>query len=144
MKHIINTIDLHTCILRVHGNTRKVPTHALSVSNIRRIVEFIESYADTHAILLPGRIPGVKEYENVRLLPSSTTKKEVYKEYKRSVESLQERVCSRRAFETYWKRYVPGVRTMKSMTDLCWVCQKNSATIVRSVNWPIERQTDVS
>ena len=33
---------------------------------------------------------------------------------------------------------------MKSMTDLCWVRQKNSATIVSSVNWPIERQTDVS
>lgn len=129
---------------RVHGNTNKTPTHALSVTNIKRIVDFLENYAEVHAILLLGRTPGVKDYGKVKLIPSSVTKKEVYMEYIKAVESIGERGCARRTFQTYWRKYVPDIKIMKGMTDLCWVCQKNSSTISRSANMPIERQTEVS
>ena len=41
------------------------------------------------------------------------------------------------------EKHVPDIRVMKAMSDLCWVCQQNSAAIVRSTNLPIKRQTTV-
>ena len=59
---------------RVHGNTNRLPHNALTFVEIKNVVRFINSYADIHAILLPGRIPGFKR-DDLQLLPSSTTKK---------------------------------------------------------------------
>ena len=42
---------------------------------------FLENYAEMHAILLPGRIPGVKDYGKAKLLPSSVSRRMVYKTY---------------------------------------------------------------
>ena len=46
------------------------PNTLLTFDVIKNLVTFITNYAEEHAILLPGRIPGYK-----KLLPSSTTKK---------------------------------------------------------------------
>ena len=59
---------------RVHGNTKHACKHALKFDEIKNLVTFIGNYAEKHAILLPGRIPGYKK-DNIQLLPSSTTKK---------------------------------------------------------------------
>ena len=58
---------------RVHGNTKHAPKNALKFEEIKNLLSFINNYAEKHAILLPGRIPGYKD--NLQLLPSSTTKK---------------------------------------------------------------------
>ena len=58
---------------RVHGNTKHAPKNALKFEEIKNLLSFINYYAEKHAILLPGRIPGYKD--NLQLLPSSTTKK---------------------------------------------------------------------
>ena len=42
------------------SNTRRLLSNALSFEEVRSIVLFVQSYADIHAILLPGRIPGYK------------------------------------------------------------------------------------
>ena len=39
---------------REHGNTGKQPKHALSFTRILGILQFIQNYAEQHAILLPG------------------------------------------------------------------------------------------
>ena len=49
---------------------------------LQHVTDFIENYAKVHAILLPGRIPGLKD-EKAMLLPSSTSKRDVYLEYER-------------------------------------------------------------
>ena len=59
---------------RVHGNTAHAPKNALKFDEIKNLVSFINNYAEKHAILLPGRIPGYKS-DRIQLLPSSTTKK---------------------------------------------------------------------
>ena len=94
-----------------------------------------------HAILLPGRIPGVKNYDKVQLLPSSTTNIDVYWEYEKAIQATGERVCGKSSFFKYWEMYV---RTMKAMSDLCWVCQKNSSALARSVFMADERESEVS
>uniref|UniRef100_A0A1X7VJ39 Uncharacterized protein n=1 Tax=Amphimedon queenslandica TaxID=400682 RepID=A0A1X7VJ39_AMPQE len=56
---------------KVHGNTVCIPCHALSVEGIKNVVAFLENYAVEYAILLPATIPGVRDYEKAKLLPSS-------------------------------------------------------------------------
>jgi integrase len=52
------------------GGRRKDPRF-LSHDDIKRVVSFIENYAEDHAIILPGRIPGFK---NFRMKLNSTFK----------------------------------------------------------------------
>lgn len=59
---------------RIHGNTKCLPYNSLTFEETKNVVRFINSYAEQHAILLPGRVPGYKR-DNLQLLPSSTTKK---------------------------------------------------------------------
>ena len=59
---------------RVHGNTKKLPKHALKLDEVKNLVTFLSNYAEKNAILLPGRIPGYKR-DDLQVLPSSTTKK---------------------------------------------------------------------
>ena len=73
------------------------------------------------------------------LLPSSATKMSVYLQYCRSMESAGERACKERTFLVYWQKYLPSMKVLKAMSDLCWVCQKNSAAFVKSTNLPLER-----
>ena len=59
---------------REHKASGKKPLNTLPYIDIRRIVVFLANYAEEHAILLPGRMPGYKR-SDMQLLPSSTTKK---------------------------------------------------------------------
>ena len=59
---------------RIHGNIGRKPPHALSQDELMKVISFIKNYAAIHAILLPGRIPGLKDYERTKLLPCNTSK----------------------------------------------------------------------
>jgi len=59
---------------RVHKNSKLRPHNALSFCDVTSIVDFLQNYAEQHAILLPGRIPGYKR-DDIKLLPSSNSKK---------------------------------------------------------------------
>ncbi len=65
-------------IPRVHGNTKRLPKHALSFLSIQNIVQFLLNYADQHTIFLTGRIPGYKSCD-LKLLQSSLSKHEIWK-----------------------------------------------------------------
>ena len=43
--------------LRVHGNTKRLPKHALKLDKVKNLITFLHNYAEKNAIL-PGRIPG--------------------------------------------------------------------------------------
>ena len=136
MKILIKTI----IITRVHGNKRHTPRHAITHNDTEKIVSFIKNFAETHGILLPGRVPGVRDYEKAKLLPSSMSKRYVYSIYK---ESCDGRVVSESSFKTAWKLYVPHIYIMKPMTDLCWTCRKNSRAVVRTTGSAVERISEV-
>ena len=58
---------LYLC--RIHGNIGRKPPRALSKDELMKVISFIKNYAAVHTILLPGRIPGLKDYERTNLLP---------------------------------------------------------------------------
>ena len=59
---------------RTHQNSRRLPPRTLSFDDINRVVKYLQQYAEQHAILLPGRVPGIKR-DDVKMLPSSNSKK---------------------------------------------------------------------
>lgn len=54
---------------RTHQNSKRLPPRTLSFDDINRLVNFLQQYAEQHAILLPGRVPSHKR-DDVKLLPS--------------------------------------------------------------------------
>ena len=147
---------------RVHKNTNRQPHNSLGFEALQNIIRFLTSYADLHAILLPGRIPGYKR-DDLQLLPSSTTKhvklpnklnyyfthlifvlQAVWVEYKLSCEETGIRAAEYTTFCTVWRKIVPHITVMKPMSDLCWVCQQNSMALMRSANTPEANKSEVN
>ena len=76
---------------RVHG---RVAPNALVLEEVKGIITFVMHYVETNAILLPGRIPGYKR-DDIKLLPSSCTKRAVWLLYLESATSLSLRSVAR-------------------------------------------------
>ena len=98
---------------------------------------------DTNAMLLPGRVPGYKD-SDVKLLPSSTTKHAIWELYLQAAAASSMRAVAYSTFTDLWRQLLPNIVVMKPMSDLCWVCQQNSAAITRSANRPEEEKSVVS
>jgi len=97
---------------------RSINTNALSFDDIKWVVQFITNYAADHAIMLPGRVPGF-QHDDIKLLPSSHTKKVVYCKYKESQKDTHHRVDGDRSFYSLWQQLVPFVVSAKPATVLC-------------------------
>ena len=107
-------------------------TCALHFDDIKRVIQFVTNYASDHALVLPGRVPGFRR-DDVKLLPSSHTKKVVYVKYTESLKDTNTRVVGESSFYSLWNKLVPYIVSAKPMTDLCWICQKNNTLIYRFV-----------
>ena len=118
---------------RVHGHKGRIAPNAIVLEDMRKIIQFILQYSEVNAILLPGRIPGYKR-DDIQLLPSTTTKRAVWRLYQGTAETLTLRPVSYTSFCRAWKHFLPQVVVARPMTDLCWTCQQNSTAIIRSAN----------
>ena len=74
---------------RVRGHTGRIPPNSLVREDVERIISFVTQYYETNAILLPGRVPGYKR-DDIQILPSTTTKRAVWRMYKETCTSLEE------------------------------------------------------
>lgn len=82
----------------MHKNKGKSPHNQTDYETVLDIKKFIETFADNHALPLPGRLPAFKDYR-VMLLPSDMTKSAVYRNYVKACESEQSKPVCRRLFE---------------------------------------------
>ncbi len=60
-----------------------------NVEDVQRIVNFLTTFAETHAMILPGRVPGFKR-DDVKLLPSHEQNNSVWRQYKTAMEGTGE------------------------------------------------------
>ena len=120
-----------------------LPHNTTKLSDIKNVVRFLLQYAEDHAILLPGRIPGYKR-DDLQLLPSSTTKREVWEVYHQAATISGNKAVCYSLFCSLWKQLTPQVVVTRPMSDLCWTCQKNSTMIMRAHNRPVEEKSEVS
>ena len=116
---------------RTHGHTGRTAPNALVKEDVQQIISFVTQYAETNAILLPGRVPGYKR-DDIQLLPSTTTKQAVWRLYQDTCVSLSVRAAGYSTFCKLWRHFLPHVIVARPMTDLCLTCQQNSTAIVRS------------
>ena len=58
-----------------HNNIR-----SFTYDDVKHAASFISNYAEEHALVLPGRVPGFRR-DDIKLLPSSETKRKVYQGY---------------------------------------------------------------
>ena len=78
---------------RIHGNVHRRPKHSLSFRCTEYVVRFLINYAEQHALLLPGRIPGYSR-SDIKLLPSSVSKRTVWRTYQQaSVNRIKRSQC---------------------------------------------------
>ena len=75
------------------------------------------------------------------LLPVSQA---VWAEYKLSADEAGVKAAAYTTFCSLWRQLVPHITVMKPMSDLCWVCQKNSVAIMRAANTPETEKSQVT
>ena len=109
---------------RVHGNAQRKLKHALSFSSTEYVVRFLLMYSEEHSLLLPGRIPRYKR-SDIQLLPSSTTKRAVWRVHCSAAEAVSMvHVVAYLTFCYLWRTLVPSILVLKPQSDLCWQCQQ--------------------
>jgi len=101
---------------------------------ISEVSKFISNYAEEHALVLPGCVPGFKRTD-VRLLPSHMSKASVWHVYSTAMEAQSKLPVGYSKFVDLWNQLNPHIVIMRPMSDLCFTCQHNSQ-IVRSANLP--------
>ena len=127
--------------LCLRGRVKMLPHNTTKLSDIKNVVRYILHYAEDHAVLLPGMIPGYKR-DDLQLLSSSTTKREVWQLYHSSASAGADmKAVGYSLFCALWKELTPHVVVTRPMFGLCWVCQKNSNMIVRAHNRPVEEKS---
>ena len=127
---------------RTHGNEKRMPRNTLPFETTDNMVKYLRNYAEKEALPLPGRVPGFK-HSDLLLLPSSTKKKSVWKQYSEAAVASGAQAMAYSTFCQLWKKIVPYICIMRPMTDLCWVCQQNSTAIARSTNFPEREKSTI-
>ena len=140
-KNLKKSLRSHGLATRSHGNIKRSPAHALSLSATEFVIRFVMNYAEQHALLLPGRVPGYSR-SDIRLLPSSVSKRGIWKVYQTVAVEGSIRAVAYSTFTLLWRSLLPSIILMKPMTDLCWQCQQASAAIQRSANLSEEEKSE--
>ena len=99
------------------------------------------NYAEQHALLLPGRVPGYSR-SDIKLLPSSVSKRVIWKVYQTATTSDSIRAVGYSTFTSLWRSLLHSIILMKPMTDLFWQCQKAGTAIQRSANLSEEEKSE--
>ena len=140
LRHHLNKNGL---VARVHGNTSRLPKHALTLQDVQQVIGFITNFAEDHAIMLPGRIPGYKRYD-LQLLPCSTTRSYVWKAYTTATANdTSIHTVTYSTFCCLWRQLLPQILPARPRTDLCEVCHKSAILISRSSNLSEADKTQV-
>lgn len=110
-----------------------MPGNVTSKNSLEAILAFIENYVEENATVLPGQIPGFKN-EEIGLLSSSETKMSMWKEYKGTCKTSNEKALSYRKFLQMWGKFYPDVVVTKPMMDLCLTCQQNTTKLQQAAH----------
>ena len=132
----------HGILPRVHGNTGRMPHNTLSLLTVQTVTNFIINYAEGNGVILPGRVPGYKNTD-LQLLPSSTTKRQVWMLYSNACSQSSSRAASYSTFCSLWLKLLPQVVITKPLTDLCNVCHRHSSLLIKSGNRSEAEKTQV-
>ncbi len=143
LKNIAKSYHDHGILPRVHGNSKRLPHNTLNLQSVQHVISFLVNYTEENGLLLPGRLPGYRK-SDVKLLPSSTSKMGIWKLYQNAANACTDtHVVAYSTFCHLWRTLLPSVILMRPMADLCWQCQQNSQTVLRTANSPEAEKSSV-
>ena len=126
---------------RVHGNSGRRPHNTTMEGTVKDMLSFLDNYAITHGLHLPGRVAGIRNGRSV-VLPANHTMTFVHKDYqdsclkyKKHMPILYQKFCD------LWKTFRPYLVTANPRSDLCFTCQENVNLIIKSSNEHIEKKS---
>ncbi|XP_062591990.1 uncharacterized protein LOC134253485 [Saccostrea cucullata] len=136
LNNIASSLDKDGLKPRIHGNTGKMPKHALIVTDVKRVCQFLEEYTMKNGLPLPGRQPNYSTQGNkvLLLLPSDKTKSDVWELYNQAAVMQNYRKVSLSEFKKIWLEQMPHILIMKPATDLCPKCQRYVHNITNAGN----------
>ena len=83
MKLLQKSFSKNDVVPQTHGNSKKIPHHALSLRDKSIVVNFIRKYAATNGLPDPGCLKGpIRDY----VLESNVTMREVYNKYCQAIQ----------------------------------------------------------
>ena len=129
---LCTAVDNDGVVARIHGSCNRPRHNELPFTEVSRVCDYIRNIATTHGLPLPGRLPN--QEEKVILLPSDMPKSSVYRSYKTACSAIPATPVGRSTFYDLWNRFLPYIGTMKPSSDLCFECQKNVTSIIRSAH----------
>lgn len=109
---------------------------SLPLQTNERGVKFIQTYAQQHRLILPGRIPGVRNYTDALVLSSSTTKLAIYEKCVIACQGEPSQPVSLIHFWKLWNIFCRNIVIQKPRSDLCVECQTSIITLGRMQNLP--------
>ncbi|MEQ2158956.1 hypothetical protein GOODEAATRI_017463 [Goodea atripinnis] len=86
--------------------------HFISSEQLHTVLEFINNYAEDHAIMLPGRHPGHRDW-HVKLLPTHVSRASVWRLYLKCAKELGERAICKSSFKALWTQLLPHIRSCR-------------------------------
>jgi len=122
--------------------TGKSPKHALTLSDVQRIKQFMEQYSKKYGIPLPGRLPNHKD-SKVNILPSDKNKADIHAEYQTAATEMHYRNISLSEFKNIGLEQCPNIVLMRPATDLCSKCQNFVYVLISDGNISDEEKSDV-
>ena len=99
-KNICAALDKGDVTERIHGNTYRSTSNALSFEDMQWVKKFIANTAETHVLPLPGRLQNQKD--KFLLLPTDIPKMKVYRNYKAVCESDDVPHVGKSKFYSLW------------------------------------------
>ncbi len=127
LKRLQKLASAHALLPSLHGNTHRVPIHALPAADVNCVMHYVGNYAVIHGLPDPGRLR-----RNTReiLLPRSDTYISVWQTYKQSLteDAPQARIVGYDSFRNIWRHALPHIKFQGPGSDLCDRCDelKNS------------------
>ena len=92
LKNLVKSLKLNGLTARIHGNTKRRHINTLSLSSVEFVVRFLINHTDLNGLLLPGRVPGYSR-SDIKLLPSSVSKRVIWRVYDEGSLAIQKNTC---------------------------------------------------
>lgn len=135
-RHAIEALVAHVkkqgAITRRHGNAGKKPQHALVFDDIKKIVEFVQNFADAYGLHQPAAPRGRDNLPTI-YLESGTTKVKLHKDYVTICEQSSVRSVKKSCFCEIWNNCLPHIKIASPREDVCAKCEKHRKNIQSAV-----------
>ena len=100
----------------MHGNVQATSkAGSYDTATVICVKTFIENYAEQFGLVLPGRVPAFNN-PNLMILPSSSSKAELFRKYDTACKESGQHAVSETYFRRIWQKFMPHVVVQRDLS----------------------------